>query len=191
MFPRNRSFILNFHNEGYYTVETTDYPDTGLPVLVTDAYFPYFNSYRTLTSPLIYVSTPDEYKALQTSENTRDEFETYVRNAISSNSQVARDFIKHYYRRIRKSARLFSEDKEGWKTDRGMIYQVFGNPSEVFRNEKTELWVYPSSTNGKIRFIFHIEAEGGSVKSKLVRNKRHKKAWMQAVMQWRSGRTTD
>jgi GWxTD domain-containing protein len=141
-----------------------------------------------MVNPLIYVSTNDEFKQLQSNEEPRDAFESFVNNTISSNEVVAKDFIKYYYRRVRKSARLFSENKEGWKTDRGMVYQIYGNPSQVFRNESTELWVYPSSSGGRVRFIFDIIVEGGLVKHKLIRGKRYRESWMLAVTQWRSGR---
>lgn len=184
----NESEVFRFYNQGYYNVKTSDYANSILPILVTDEYHPYFNNYQLLSSPLIYVSTVDEYKAMQTGEDPRDDFEAFVSNTISSNSQVGKDFIKYYYRRIRKSARLFSENREGWKTDRGMIYQIFGNPLQVFRNENTELWVYPASTGGRTRFIFDIVVEEGMVKHKLIRAKRYREAWMLAVSQWRSGR---
>lgn len=184
----NESEVFRFYNEGFYTLQTADYPGQSLSILVTDEFHPYFSHYQDLASPLIYVSTVNEYKAMQTGAEPRTDFEFFVTNTISSNTQVAKDFIKYYYRRIRKSARLFSEDKEGWKTDRGMIYQVFGDPLQVFRNEKTELWVYASSSGGRTRFIFDIVIEEGMIKHKLIRGKRYREAWMLAVTQWRSGR---
>lgn len=184
----NDSERFKFHNEGYYTINSSGDGGQALSIVVTDEFHPYFNNYPSLTSPLIYVSTNDEFKQLQSGEEPRDAFESFVNNTISSNEVVAKDFIKYYYRRVRKSARLFSENKEGWKTDRGMVYQIYGNPSQVFRNESTELWVYPSSSGGRVRFIFDIIIEDGLIKHKLIRGKRYRESWMLAVTQWRSGR---
>lgn len=180
--------VFEFYNEGYYTIKASTYPDLEYKILVADEFFPYFGEYPEMVKPLIYVSTNDEYKQLRNSNNTREVFEEFVNNTISSNERVAKDFIKYYYRRLRKSARLFSEDRAGWKTDRGMVYQVFGNPLQVFRNEKTELWVYPSQEGGRIRFIYDILYEDGITKYKLIRGKRYKENWMYAVSQWRTGR---
>jgi hypothetical protein len=69
-----------------------------------------------------------------------------------------------------------------------MVYQIFGNPIQVFRNENTELWVFPSEEGGRIRFIFDIIQEDGITKYKLIRGKRYKETWMYAVSQWRTGR---
>jgi len=156
--------------------------------MVTDEFHPYYGSFNDLVDPLIYVSTNDEFRDMQGAAEVRTAFEGFVNNTISSNERVAKDFIKYYYRRVRKSSRLFSQEKEGWKTDRGMVFQVFGNPVQVFRSESTELWVFPSSEGGRVKFIFDILVEDGLVKHKLIRDKRYRENWMLAVTQWRSGR---
>lgn len=179
---------FRFYNSGYHTIKSSENNSDQFGVLVTDEVHPYFNNFRDLMTPLVYVSTNDEYKNMVAASNSREAFESFVNNSISSNERVAKDFIKYYYRRVRRSARLFSNNQEGWKTDRGMIYQVFGNPAQVFRNESTELWVYPSSTGGRLRYIFDIIVEDGIVKYKLIRAKRYRENWMRAVTQWRSGR---
>ena len=69
-----------------------------------------------------------------------------------------------------------------------MIYQIFGDPLQVFRNEKNELWVYSNSSGNRLRFTFDIEFEDGIKKHRLVRGNRYKEDWMSAVTQWRSGR---
>ncbi|OEK06457.1 hypothetical protein BFP71_01915 [Roseivirga misakiensis] len=184
----NHGEEFRFYTEGVYKIQSQNYPDHLLSIMVSDEFHPYYGSYSDLITPLIYVSTNDEYTELKSASEGRAAFESFVNSTISSNEQVAKDFIKYYYRRVRKSERLFSEDKEGWKTDRGMVYQVFGNPLQVFRNESTELWVFPSSTGGRLRFIFDIVVEDGLVKYKLIRGKRYRENWMLAVTQWRSGR---
>lgn len=184
----NNGEEFRFYNNGFHTIRSSSTPDKQISILVADEAHPYFDNYRDLIEPLIYVSTNDEFKEMQSASNTREAFEDFVNNTISSSDQVAKDFIKFYYRRIRRSARLFTENQVGWQTDRGMIFQVFGNPSQVFRNESTELWVYPSSTGGRLRYIFDIIVEDGIVKHKLIRAKRYRENWMRAVTQWRSGR---
>lgn len=184
----NHGEQFEFYTEGLYKIQSQDYADHQLSIVVTDEFHPYFGNFNSLVSPLIYVSTNDEYNEMKSAEEGRGAFENFVNNSISSNERVAKDFVKYYYRRVRKSARLFTENKQGWKTDRGMVYQVFGNPSQVFRNESTELWVFPSSTGGRVRFIFDIIPENGMLKYKLIRAKRYRENWMLAVTQWRSGR---
>lgn len=180
--------IFRFFNSGYHTIKSLDASASHLGIMVTDEVHPYFDNFKDLMAPLIYVSSNDEFKNMIASNNSRQAFEGFVNNTISTDQRVAKDFIKYYYRRVRKSARLFSDRREGWKTDKGMIYQVFGNPAQVFRNESTELWVYPTANGGRLRFIFDILIEDGEVKYQLIRAKRYRENWMRAVTKWRSGR---
>lgn len=180
--------IFTFQNEGYYTIKTSNSVEPARHLLVEDAYYPYYGDYKNLAKPLIFLSTNTEYQALQEANDGRDGFEEFVQTAISSNQKVAQDFIKYYYRRIRKAGRLFSTDRAGWKTDRGMVYLIFGDPLQVFRNEKTELWVYASGDGGRLRFVFDVIAVDGEVRHELIRGNRYKEDWMTAVTQWRAGR---
>ena len=87
---------------------------------------------------------------------------------------------------------MFTSDQAGWKTDKGMLYQIFGNPRQVFRNENTELWVYDFEDGGRIRFIFDIMKGEGNIKGyKLIRNKKYKDVWMNAVIRWRNGQVIE
>lgn len=174
---------------GYYLINDATAPENQMGILVTDEFHPYFGAYDMLIQPLIFISTNDEFKNLRQAEDARNAFEDFVMNRISANGKVAQDFVKYYYRRIRKSAYFFSTYKEGWKTDRGMVFQVFGNPLQVFRNENTELWVYASPNGGRTRFIFDIvPGKGNILEYKLIRGERYKDAWMEAVSDWRSGK---
>lgn len=188
LYGTNEGEVFEFFNEGFYSIKASSYPDREYKILVSNEFFPYFGDYLDLVQPLIYVSTNDEYQELRKPNDTRKAFEEFVNNTISANERISKDFIKYYFRRLRKSARLFTEDRAGWKTDRGMVYQVFGDPIQVFRNEKTELWVFPSEEGGRIRFIFDIIQEDGITKYKLIRGKRYRETWMYAVSQWRTGR---
>lgn len=188
LYGTQQNELFTFYNEGYYKISASKERQQSLYLLVTDPYYPFFNDYNKLARPLIFLSTNDEYTALQEAKDSRDGFEEFVQNTISSNQRVAKDFIKYFYRRIRKAGRLFTTDRDGWKTDRGMIYLIFGNPLQVFRNEKTELWVYSSGNGGRLRFVFDRVENEGAVTYNLIRGNRYKEDWMTAVTQWRSGR---
>jgi len=180
--------VLTIEKRGVYTISANGNESEAIQLLVGDPYYPYFGDYSDISLPLIFLSTKTEYEALNQADNARDGFEDFVQNTISSNEKVAKDFIKFYYRRIRKAGRLFTEDREGWKTDRGMIYLIFGDPLQVFRNEDNEMWVYTSGSGGRLRFVFDKISQGQMVKYQLIRGDRFKEDWMTAVTQWRSGR---
>ncbi len=187
----NNGEVFTFHNEGIYEFSSPQADGSKLSMLVTDEYYPYYKDYEELVKPLIFISTNDEFQRLRTSDFPRDAFEEFVNMSISNNQRVSKGFIKGYYQRIRKSARLFSADRQGWKTDRGMIFQIYGNPQQVLRNETTELWIYSTPNGGRVRYIFDILVEDGEITHKLIRGKRYREDWMQAVTQWRTGRVIE
>lgn len=183
----NEEFQL--FNPGFYEITANETADKVAGLLVKDEYFPWYSEYSNLIMPLIYISTNQEFSTLLTADDTKSKFESFVLNTISSNPNIGQEFIKYYYRRLRKSAKLFSTTIEGWKTDRGMVYQVFGDPVQVFRNESTELWVYSLEGGGRTRFIFDIiPGPAGTTEHRLIRGKKYKESWMSAVTRWRSGR---
>ena len=183
----NESFQLA--TPGFYEITSNDVADHTTGLLVKDDYFPWYSDYARLIMPLIYISTNQEFTSMLKADVKKDVFESFVLTTISKNPNIGNEFIKYYYRRLRKSAKLFSTSIEGWKTDRGMVYQIFGDPVQVFRNENTELWVYSLEGGGRTRFIFDIvPGPGGIIEHKLIRGKKYKQDWMSAVSRWRSGR---
>lgn len=191
LFGTNENEPMSLYNPGYYRISSPNFEGTERHILVHDEYYPYFGKYEDLIKPLILITTNNEYNSLRNSEDVRDVFEAFVQDAISSNPESAKNFIKYYYRRIRTSARLFTENKAGWKTDRGIIYQIFGKPNQVFRNELTEVWTYANLPNKENRFVFDIFRKGENTKYVLKRNKRFEENWMAAVEQWRKARIID
>jgi hypothetical protein len=80
----------------------------------------------------------------------------------------------------------FTSFKEGWKTDRGMIFIIFGAPDEVQVNGAQEIWGYK---NPRQQFYF---TKAGSVycpdHSVLVREKDYAEYWYQTIDLWRKSR---
>ncbi len=184
--------VLKFSTPGHYIINEATDPSNTLGVLVTDPFFPYFGQFERLVEPLIFITTNDEYKTLRTARDTRSAFENFVTTRISNGGRIAQDFVKYYYRRLRKSAHLFTSNKEGWKTDRGMVYQIYGNPLQVFRNEEQELWVYAAPNGGRIRFNFEIVSEENNLLTyRLIRESKFKESWVDAVTSWRSGKVIE
>tara|TARA_R110000796_G_scaffold252640_2_gene389910 strand:+ start:175139 stop:176359 length:1221 start_codon:yes stop_codon:yes gene_type:complete len=184
--------IMKFSTAGYYVINDSTEPSNSMGILVTDPFYPYFGQFEKMIEPLIFISTNDEFKTLRRATDSRMAFEDFVTTRISNGGKVAQDFVKFYYRRVRKSAHLFTSNKEGWKTDRGMVYQIYGNPLQVFRNEEQELWVYAAPNGGRIRFNFAVvSAESNLLEYSLIRESKYKESWMDAVTSWRSGKVIE
>jgi GWxTD domain-containing protein len=145
-----------------------------------------------MAQPLIYITTSSEFNGIREATDTQKEFENFVFGTVTNKPDIASTFIKHYFRRVKDGGYLFTSDQDGWKTDKGMLYQIFGNPRQVFRNENTELWVYNFEDGGRVRFVFDIMKAEGNIKGyNLIRNKKYKDVWMNAVTRWRNGQVIE
>jgi hypothetical protein len=82
---------------------------------------------------------------------------------------------------------LFSSYQEGWKTDRGLIYIIYGPPSEVYRRDDEEEWIYGERGNPmSIRFYFmKVENPFTNNDFSLQRSPIYKTSWYVAVENWR------
>lgn len=120
--------------------------------------FPLLLTAEELARPLYYIMSKKEYDELMSLnsddaiKNKIDRF--WLRNI--GNKQEAAQVIELYYSRVETANKLFSNYKEGWKTDRGMIYILFGPP--LYKDQKLNSlqWFY-SYNRGNSRTTFSFE----------------------------------
>nr|MQY80099.1 GWxTD domain-containing protein [Bacteroidota bacterium] len=81
----------------------------------------------------------------------------------------------------------------GWKTDRGMIYIVYGPPDILFKNDKEEVWSYgKKKKSDKISFTFRkVNSSFTENEYRLVRGEEVYTRWEDAVSSWKSGKVFD
>ncbi|HEX2975225.1 MAG TPA: GWxTD domain-containing protein, partial [Bacteroidales bacterium] len=58
------------------------------------------------------------------------------------NIDKSRELIRIYYTRVLYSNYYFTSYREGWRTERGMIYIVYGPPDKVYKSPQGESWGY-------------------------------------------------
>jgi GWxTD domain-containing protein len=58
------------------------------------------------------------------------------------NVEKARELIRIYYTRVLYANYYFSSYKEGWRSERGMIYIMYGPPDKVYKTSEGERWGY-------------------------------------------------
>jgi hypothetical protein len=63
--------------------------------------------------------------------------------------------VELYYSRVEEANKQFSNFKEGWKTDMGMVFILFGPPWYVENTLDTSLWSYTYNRND-IRYTFQF-----------------------------------
>jgi hypothetical protein len=96
--------------------------------------------------------------------------------------------MRSYFKRVELANQFFSSFKEGWKTDRGMVYIIYGIPDEVYKFKDREVWKYKSSTY-KASFDF---VRSGTLFDPdnyvLIRDNKFKETWYEVVDLWRNAR---
>ena len=71
------------------------------------------------------------------------------------NSNKAREVISLFYERVEEANKQFSNFKEGWKTDTGMMYILFGPPMYVNSYTNQMVWSYSyNREDPESNFIF-------------------------------------
>ncbi len=102
----------------------------------------------------------DRYEALTTVEAKREFMYTFWRARDENPSDDRNQYYLDYLKRIAESnAKFTAAKKDGWKTDRGRVYLIYGPPSEIERypnqieSKPYEIWRY-ESLEGGVSFVF-------------------------------------
>lgn len=102
----------------------------------------------------------DKYKALSTEDAKREFIYNFWKARDEDPSDDRNENYLNYTKRVNESNAKFSAlGKQGWKTDRGRVFIVYGEPSEIERHPSEtaarpyEIWKY-ESLEGGVEFIF-------------------------------------
>ena len=107
-----------------------------------------------------YILSTDERSELKKIKNAEKEllFKSLWDIRDPSPETIQNELMDEYYKRVAYTVEHFSGFQDGWKTDMGMIYILFGFPDEVKRysdysNQKAfEIWYY-FTVNKTFRFV--------------------------------------
>ena len=158
----------------------------GRGLVTVPVYFPKLKTSEEVIEPLIYISTKSEFNKLNGAKNKKKGFEKFWIQTLKSKER-AKGSIKNYYRNVTKANQFFTNYKQGWKTDAGMIYIIFGAPNSVQRNAKKEKWNY-TRFGEEITFNFEkIPNLFVRQHLRLQRDNAYSKIWLTEVSSWRKG----
>jgi GWxTD domain-containing protein len=176
---------LSFKKQGLYLFQKDTNAAEGFAVRAVSKTFPKFSSIEDLKKPLIYICTQDEYMEIEKAKGEKAKFDKVILD-ITKDKDRASQFMRSYYHRVEQANIYFSSYKEGWKTDRGMIYMIFGLPDEISVNDGNETWYYKTT---RARFTF---VKSGSVYDPenyiLLRDERFQSTWFSTIDLWRKSR---
>ena len=171
----------------FFTRDTTVI--NGAKMLFYPQGFPQLGDYPAMADPLVYVSTDEEYNALKQSPEPRKDLEKFWIRRCGSKER-ARRVMRDYYLRVESANKYFTSFKLGWKTDRGMIFVIFGPPTSVSKRTDYEIWTYGREANmTNLSFSFRkVENPFSHNHYVLDRGAGYRQLWISAVETWRTGR---
>ncbi len=114
--------------------------------------YPLLAKAHELAAPLRYLMSDKEHQALM-SISDPDSMKIAIDKFWLGNikdPKVAKNVIALFYERVEEANKLFSNFKEGWKTDQGMVYILFGPPFFIDQSLTTMAWYY-SYNRGDLR----------------------------------------
>lgn len=161
----------------------------GRSLIIRDEKYPRISEIDRLAESLRYLATDEEFMKISTSFNKKELFDEFWLNNTKSEVKAKRA-IKEYFKRVKEANLLFTTFKEGWKTDMGMVYVIFGKPSKILVNNKGVLWVYEKTFElPRVGFFFnHVNTAFTDQHFVLDRKPEFQNLWFRAVDLWRLGK---
>lgn len=138
---------ITFSKKGMYLIQKDTSAVESVAFRAEEDY-PKFRKLEDLVGPFVYVCTKEEFHNLRVAGEDKKKFDKGILS-ITRDVERAKEFMKTYFNRVEAANRYFTSYKQGWKTDRGMIYLVYGAPHSVFKFADREVWSY-----GKVDFTF-------------------------------------
>jgi len=156
--------------------------------------FKYYNGFpkvvepEQMIAPLKYITTRKEYSEMMLLDNKKLAVDNFWLN-ITGNPDRGRRVIKKFYSRVQEANKYFTSYLEGWKTDRGMVYIVYGLPDVLYKNSYSENWMYGEEGNlMSLNFTFEkVKNPYSDNDYNLNRSPVYKNSWYLAVDAWRQG----
>ncbi|RLD37972.1 MAG: hypothetical protein DRI74_05250 [Bacteroidetes bacterium] len=181
-----KSAPLTFKDLGIYLFHLKAEEKRGFAVFKFFKEFPYVATDAQRLFTLRYLNPRWEFEDMMSMEPEKavEEF-WYFKSRKQDRSE---DMMRTYYSRVQRANELFTSYKEGWKTDRGMIFMIYGAPDKVYKFKDREVWEYGLDAfyNG-LRFQFTREDNPFTHNDfRLFRQAHYEPSWQGIVENWRT-----
>jgi GWxTD domain-containing protein len=184
----NATFQVTAPPEGFYHIRMDENVPEGLTLFSFGKTFPNISNNDEMIRCTRYLMNKEEYDKCLDAKDQKAEIDHFWLTIGGSNER-AREILKRYYGRVKEANKYYTSYTPGWKTDRGMIFIVFGQPTYIYRNSKSETWVYGMETNpNTVRYTF-IKTKNPFSDNDFIleRSQFFKDQWYNAVDIWRQG----
>jgi GWxTD domain-containing protein len=180
------SSLISFKKRGMYHFRKDTLSTDGLTLFHYYDDFPGITTPLQMLPPLRYISSKKEYNDIILSKDKKLGVESFWIQAAGK-AENAKLLIKKYYNLVQEANMFFSSYHEGWKTDRGIIYIVYGLPDIVYKTDNSETWIY-GEENSRLssRFYFYkVTNRFTDNDYSLNKSETYRESWYLAISRWR------
>jgi GWxTD domain-containing protein len=139
--PYSDTVSLMFPREGVFKCTIGRDTVDGFTFMNFGTTFPEMKTPEAMIEPLAYLANPDELNDLRSAPKPKLALDEFWINC-GKNVDKARELIRIYYTRVQYANHYFTSFEEGWRTERGMVYIVYGPPDKVYKTSDGENWGY-------------------------------------------------
>jgi GWxTD domain-containing protein len=197
--PYSDTLPMMFPKEGIYLCTVERGIKEGYTFLNLGDSYPAMTSPEIMIEPLSYLASQDELDSLKNAIKPKVALDNFWIKC-GGNVEKARELIRIYYTRVVYSNYYFTSYKQGWRSERGMIYIIYGPPDKVYKTTEGEKWGYrkpviKSSWGGRYtvsdEYLFFNFNKRENIYSDndyyLSRSETLVTYWDQAILSWRKG----
>jgi GWxTD domain-containing protein len=190
---------MMFPREGIYHVTLDRDIKEGYTFFNLGTTYPSMRSPDVMIEPLAYLASKEELDTMRFALRQKMALDDFWIK-MGGNVDKARELIRIYYMRVLYTNFYFSSYKEGWRSERGMIYIIYGPPDKVYKSAEGENWGYSkpvikSSWGGRYSvtedyLFFNFKKDDNLYSDNdyyLSRNETLVTYWDKAIASWRKG----
>jgi GWxTD domain-containing protein len=139
--PYSDSLPMMFPKEGIYFCSIDRNVKEGFTFFNLGSTYPKVTTPERMIEPLVYLASQDEMTELKSAAKPKAALDDFWIKC-GGNVDRARELIRIFYTRLLYSNYYFTSYKEGWRSERGMIYIIYGPPDKVYKTSDGESWGY-------------------------------------------------
>ena len=179
---------LTLEKEGVYFIQKNKGDKYGKTIVAVNEGFPKLTTAEALTQSLRYITRNQEYQMIIDAENAKMEIDKFWMKRAGS-PERGKKLVREFYGRVQRANEYFTTYKEGWQTDAGLIYVIYGEPTAVYDYFWGEEWVYEARGSWPRQSFYFNRVSTPFTQDflSLERNAQYEERWHLAVYEWRKG----
>ncbi len=186
--------IFTYFDKTFYFEDTKIQPND-LLCLRSDKdslLIPVFNDYypelrlKDSLEAMVYLLTKSEFRFLK--KVNKKNYLNFVWSGFDEENKMGLKQL--YFKRVYEANLYFHENNEGWRTDKGMIYIIFGKPQAIVIYDGYEDWFYERTHLNDIPLFFRFKVQKKwccKPEYILERKPEYFDVWNDAIDAWRHG----